>query len=140
MIGLFSSREQAEEAVRTLRHEDYTGEISVVAKDDREVEDNNYRTESNEYRQRYNQTGLDPRTTDGTSGEQQGEGQEGEVSYDDQNLSDGTLTGGALGGLAGLALGAGALVIPGLGPIIAAGPLAGILTGALTGGVAGGFN
>lgn len=67
-------------------------------------------------------------------------GREGEsMSYDDQNLTDGTLTGGALGGLAGLAMGAGALLIPGFGPIIAAGPLAGVLTGALTGGVAGGL-
>lgn len=63
----------------------------------------------------------------------------GEMSYEDQNLSDGTMTGGALGGLAGLAMGAGALLIPGFGPIIAAGPLAGVLTGALTGGVAGGL-
>lgn len=62
-----------------------------------------------------------------------------EMSYEDQNLTDGTVTGGALGGLAGLAMGAGALLIPGFGPIIAAGPLAGVLTGALTGGVAGGL-
>lgn len=61
------------------------------------------------------------------------------MSYEDQNLTDGTLTGGALGGLTGLAMGAGALLIPGFGPIIAAGPLAGVLTGALTGGVAGGL-
>lgn len=36
-------------------------------------------------------------------------------------------------------MGAGALLIPGFGPILAAGPLAGVLTGALTGGVAGGL-
>lgn len=61
------------------------------------------------------------------------------MSYGEQNLTDGTMTGGALGGLAGLAMGAGALLIPGFGPIIAAGPLAGVLTGALTGGIAGGL-
>jgi uncharacterized membrane protein len=54
-------------------------------------------------------------------------------------ISDGTATGGVLGGLAGLAMGAGALAIPGLGPIIAAGPIAGLLSGAATGGVAGGL-
>lgn len=64
---------------------------------------------------------------------------EGEMSFQNQNLTDGTMTGGAIGGLAGLAMGAGALLIPGFGPIIAAGPLAGVLTGALTGGVAGGL-
>lgn len=62
-----------------------------------------------------------------------------ETSYEDQNLADGTTTGGALGGLAGLLAGAGALLIPGIGPIIAAGPLAGALTGLATGGVAGGL-
>ncbi len=52
-------------------------------------------------------------------------------------LSSGTMTGGALGGLAGLALGAGALTIPGIGPILALGPLAMVLGGAVTGGIAG---
>ena len=52
-------------------------------------------------------------------------------------LTSGTMTGGAIGGLAGLAMGAGALVIPGIGPILALGPLAAALGGAVTGGVAG---
>ncbi len=72
--------------------------------------------------------------------DEEGHGQGGEdISYEDQNLADGTTTGGALGGLAGLLAGAGALLIPGIGPIIAAGPLAGALTGVVTGGVAGGL-
>jgi len=54
-------------------------------------------------------------------------------------IANGTTTGGVLGGLAGLAMGAGALAIPGLGPIIAAGPIAGLLSGAATGGIAGGL-
>lgn len=62
-----------------------------------------------------------------------------EMTYDNQNLADGTATGGAIGGLAGLLAGAGALLIPGIGPIIAAGPLAGALTGIVTGGIAGGL-
>jgi len=52
---------------------------------------------------------------------------------------DGTATGGVIGGLAGLAAGAGALAIPGIGPILAAGPIAGLLSGAATGGIAGGL-
>ncbi|MDD4169203.1 MAG: hypothetical protein PHD36_02890 [Desulfotomaculaceae bacterium] len=55
------------------------------------------------------------------------------------NISSGVTTGGLLGGLAGLAMGAGALVIPGIGPILAAGPIAGVLSGAATGGLAGGL-
>jgi len=52
-------------------------------------------------------------------------------------LSNGTMTGGAIGGLAGLAMGAGLLAIPGIGPILALGPLAATLGGAITGGIGG---
>lgn len=51
----------------------------------------------------------------------------------------GTATGGAIGGAAGLLAGLGALAIPGMGPIVAAGPLAATLTGAVTGGLVGGL-
>ncbi len=61
----------------------------------------------------------------------------GEMGTD--TISDGTAWGGALGGVAGLLAGVGALAIPGIGPIVAAGPLAGVLSGAVTGGVAGGL-
>ncbi len=54
--------------------------------------------------------------------------------------------GAVIGGLGGLLIGLGALAIPGLGPVIAAGPLAAALTGlagagagAVAGGVAGGL-
>lgn len=61
------------------------------------------------------------------------------------NIASGTITGGAIGGIAGLglgtgalgALGAAALLIPGVGPIVAMGPLAAALGGAVTGGIAG---
>ncbi|WP_366924754.1 DUF1269 domain-containing protein [Metallumcola ferriviriculae] len=61
------------------------------------------------------------------------------MGMDSGAVGDGVTTGGVLGGLTGLAVGAGALVIPGLGPLIAAGPIAGLLSGAATGGVAGGL-
>ena len=54
-------------------------------------------------------------------------------------IADGIATGGVLGGLGGLAIGAGALVIPGIGPMIAAGPIAGMLSGVAGGGIAGGL-
>jgi uncharacterized protein (TIGR02271 family) len=47
--------------------------------------------------------------------------------------------GAALGGVLGLAAGAASLAIPGLGPIIAAGPIASALAGAGVGAVAGGL-
>lgn len=49
-------------------------------------------------------------------------------------------TGGAvIGGLAGVLVGMGALAIPGIGPVVAAGPIAAGLTGAGMGAVAGGL-
>jgi hypothetical protein len=49
--------------------------------------------------------------------------------------SSGAIIGGALGWLAGI----GALAIPGIGPIIAAGPILGMLSGIGVGGTVGGF-
>lgn len=48
-------------------------------------------------------------------------------------------TGAALGGVAGLLVGLGALAIPGIGPVVAAGPLAAALAGAGVGAVTGGL-
>jgi hypothetical protein len=50
----------------------------------------------------------------------------------------GALAGGALGGAAGLAVSLMGLAIPGIGPILAAGPIAAALAGAGAGAVAGG--
>lgn len=56
-----------------------------------------------------------------------------------QSIAGGTTTGAAIGGVAGLLASAGALAIPGIGPIVAAGPIAAALSGAVTGGIAGGL-
>lgn len=63
--------------------------------------------------------------------------QEAQGRNDD--ISGGTVTGGILGGLAGLALGLGTIAVPGLGLIAAAGPVTGVLAGAASGGIAGGL-
>lgn len=52
---------------------------------------------------------------------------------------EGAITGGILGGLAGMVLGLGVAAIPGIGPVIAAGPLATVLLGAGTGTITGGL-
>jgi hypothetical protein len=51
----------------------------------------------------------------------------------------GAITGGAIGGVAGLAFSLMGLAIPGIGPILAAGPIVAALTGAGAGAVAGGL-
>ncbi len=70
--------------------------------------------------------------------DEQDDGESG-VSFSDQDLAEGSITGGVLGGIAGMLAGAGALLIPGIGPILAAGPLAASLTGIVTGGITGGL-
>ncbi|NLX76733.1 MAG: hypothetical protein GXZ01_05065 [Clostridiaceae bacterium] len=65
-------------------------------------------------------------------------GQRGEGMTND-NISNGAVTGGIIGGLAGLLIGAGMVAIPGLGIIAAAGPITGLIGGAATGGIIGGL-
>jgi hypothetical protein len=52
----------------------------------------------------------------------------------------GASAGGLLGGVAGWVLGLGALAIPGVGPLIAAGPIFAALSGVAIGGAAGGLS
>lgn len=56
-----------------------------------------------------------------------------------EGMVTGAATGGLLGGVTGLLMGIGALAIPGIGPIIAAGPLAATLAGAAIGAGSGGL-
>lgn len=112
VVGVFSDRQSAEKAVKALRDQGFEKEISIAAKDDQK------------------QNG-------------QGNGSEMEAADDTGmgmgSAGDGAAWGGTLGGVTGLLAGVGALAIPGVGPIVAAGPLAAALTGAVAGGVAGGL-
>ncbi|MBS3873880.1 MAG: hypothetical protein KGZ92_07930 [Firmicutes bacterium] len=114
IVGVFRSESDAERAVRALRSSGFRDqEISIVAKD---------------------------RGTQGKGqGQQNRSGMANTMRAGTDDISDGMTSGATWGGLAGLALGTGALAIPGLGPIIAAGPIAAALTGAATGGLAGGL-
>ncbi|WP_142829387.1 general stress protein [Planococcus soli] len=56
-----------------------------------------------------------------------------------EGAATGAITGGALGGIGGILAGIGALAIPGIGPIVAAGPIAAGLTGAAAGAGVGGL-
>ena len=56
-----------------------------------------------------------------------------------EGATAGVATGGAIGGTLGLLAGIGALAIPGVGPLIAAGPIMGALAGLGVGGAVGGL-
>jgi hypothetical protein len=55
-----------------------------------------------------------------------------------EGATTGAVTGGVTGGVIGLLAGIGALAIPGVGPLIAAGPIMAALSGAAIGGTTGG--
>lgn len=73
----------------------------------------------------------DKRTTRDFAHEQHTKAPEGAVA--------GASTGGAIGGTLGLLAGIGALAIPGVGPLIAAGPIMATLSGAAAGAAVGGL-
>jgi hypothetical protein len=56
-----------------------------------------------------------------------------------EGVTAGVATGGIIGGTLGLLAGVGALAIPGIGPLIAAGPILGALAGLGAGGAVGGI-
>jgi hypothetical protein len=56
-----------------------------------------------------------------------------------EGTATGVATGGVVGGTLGLLAGIGALAIPGVGPLIAAGPIMGALAGMGVGGAVGGL-
>jgi uncharacterized membrane protein len=62
-----------------------------------------------------------------------------ETSSTAENVGKGAGAGAVLGGLGGLVVGLGALAIPGIGPVVAAGPIAAALAGAGIGAAAGGL-
>lgn len=117
IVGLFTSEESARTAIATLRDRGYTeNEINLIHKG----------------------RGSDGETSTSSLG-MTNSTDEDDFDMGVGDVSAGLASGATWGGLAGLALGAGALAIPGAAPLVAAGPIAAALTGAATGGIAGGL-
>lgn len=110
VVGVFESRDRAHRAIEALQEQGFTeDELSVVAKDEGGGDDGS-----------------------ATNGDQM-------TMVGNEDMTEGAAIGGGLGALGGLLAGAGALAIPGIGPLVAAGPLAAALSGAVAGGIAGGL-
>lgn len=106
IVGVFETEQEAAKAIGELQRRGVpTDAISIIAKDDRDVE-----------------------TVTEETGTKAPEG-----------VATGAATGGVLGGVVGLMAGVGALAIPGIGPILAAGPIAATLAGAAVGAGTGGL-
>lgn len=122
VVALYDDFASANAAVRDLVDNGFNrNDVSIVASD-----------ASGEY-SRYLGTGTEARIDTGTSSTAEG-------------ASVGAGIGAVIGGLGGLLVGLGALAIPGIGPVVAAGPLAAALSalagagaGAVAGGVTGGL-
>lgn len=109
VFGVYRDETAARSAVEELLNMGYTGdEISVVSKNSE----------------------MTAHDADGRTG--------GSDTATEAGLKGGAATGAAVGGLGGLLASLGLLVIPGVGPILAAGPIAATLAGAVTGGAIGG--
>jgi hypothetical protein len=113
VVGLFDHMNDAYQAVDALKSAGFTrDDISVVSRD-----------ANNEYSKYLNK-------------DQQKSGQGNEAG---EGAAAGAGIGAVLGGLGGFLLSIGALAIPGIGPVIAAGPILATLTGAAAGAAAGGI-
>jgi hypothetical protein len=118
IVGSFDSFEEAQDVLRDLQQRGFSrDDISVIA--------NN--ASGRYYSDRYGSEGQLPRDSAAT------------VSDTGAGTATGAAAGGVLGGAAGLVVGLMGLAIPGIGPIIAAGPIAAALAGAGVGAVAGGL-
>src|SRR4028118_2249755 len=112
VIGLFDNRAEAQSVVQELLGENFRREdISVMSK---KLEGQDRQGEHLEYVE-----------------------EDGDEQIKD--MAKGAGTGAAIGGLAGLLVSLTALAIPGIGPVLAAGPLAAIIAGAGIGATAGGL-
>ncbi len=112
IVGIFETENQAINVVNRLKEIGYhEDDITVVAKDDDKMERLDDATDINT-------------KTQGDTGAKVGAG---------------AAIGGALGGIAAALPALGLLAVPGIGPLLAAGPIATILAGVVAGGVAGGL-
>jgi hypothetical protein len=113
VVAMFDDIQQAHDAVRDLNNTGISREnISLVSNDSEGT-----------YSQQLNRDAQTSMETDETA----------------ENIGKGAGAGAVIGGLGGLVVGLGALAIPGIGPVVAAGPIATTLAGMGIGAVAGGL-
>src|SRR5690606_31079058 len=110
IVGYYDTEAEAIDAIEDLKRQGYrTEDISVISKSQSDVD-----TISDE-------TGAN--VAEGAA----------------TGAATGAAAGGALGGIGGVLAGLGALVIPGIGPIVGAGPIVAGITGAAAGAGVGGL-
>ncbi len=112
-VGVFSTRREAELALKELRDSHFPMDrVSVIAQDGDRID---------------NMAGADVRD----------EIRDRDDNKADEGAATGALAGGALGGLTGLLVGLGTLALPGIGPIMLAGAAATAIATTVAGGAIG---
>ena len=129
VLGVFESEEQASMAAEEIRSRGLkTDQISILSKAN---EKNSLDGDAKEVQGRAKDVKHEKYDEDGDGKLTKGKTRD--------NISDGVISGGALGGIAGFLAGAGTIAIPGLGILAAAGPVTGMLSGLAAGGLIGGL-
>jgi uncharacterized membrane protein len=139
VVGIFDTQDHAEAAARRVKERGLrTDDISIVVKQGESGDPYDAGSPADTgYKGGWDAGfGTRPATMGGMTGTNMRTGSRPAVN---DNISDGAISGGLLGGLAGLLIGAGSMIVPGLGIIAAAGPITGLLSGAVTGGIVGGL-
>lgn len=145
IVGSFDSFDEAKRVAHELMDEGFRdGDVNVVASylrgdagDDHRVPSAPDATGSDVRRDEPDGRTLDP--TLAADGAGLSERRVDATADDASGAATGAVTGGVVGGAAGLAASLMGLAIPGIGPIIAAGPIVAALSGAGVGAVAGGL-
>ncbi|NLY44777.1 MAG: low temperature-induced protein [Tissierella sp.] len=110
VVGIFRTQAETINAIERLKKDGYyDNEISVVAKHQEDLD------------VLRDLTDVDVDTTDVSGG-----------------AATGAMVGGTIGGIGAILIEIGVIAIPGVGPFLAAGPIAAALTGAIAGGALGG--
>lgn len=111
IVGIFATEEEAILAIQRLKRDGYRDdEISVVAKDSEDIKKIRESTNTNI-----------------------------ETESAAEGAAGGAVAGGLIGGAGALLAELGLIAIPGIGPLLAAGPIAATLTGLVAGGAVGGL-
>ena len=135
VVGSFDSFDEAKRVARDLMDEGFRdGDVNVVASNIRGEPAGDAASSSGVYASSTRTLEDAPLATDGG-----GLTRMDRAADDTSGAAAGAVTGGVVGGAAGLAASLMGLAIPGIGPIIAAGPIVATLSGAGVGAVAGGL-
>lgn len=122
LVAIFEEYEDAEKAAYEIRNKGLrTDNISIISKTEEKF--NKYNTNGEKYSLGANINNLSLYAFKSRR----------------SKISDGVITGGICGGLAGIVIGAASMFIQGMGLVAATGPIGGLFIGLITGGVIGGI-